>query len=93
MLQAAELECRQFGTSTLQADTAAIESSSSGDSTYTNTVSQLQQLEQARDQLGTTIKTDLDKAAFHNRGIQDTQTPTDFCQNLIAQANQLAGSH
>jgi hypothetical protein len=57
------------GTSTLIAATHAIESGSSGDSTYTTTDRALSFLEVARDRLANAIKTELNAAAFDGRPI------------------------
>jgi hypothetical protein len=80
----------EFGTATLQADTAAIESISSGDSTYTATVTKLTQLEQQRDQLAQTIKDGLENAAFEGESIQNPHGLAQSCAGLIAQAKALA---
>jgi len=82
----------QFGTSTLQADTAAIESTSAGDSTYTNTVATLAGLEQQRDQMAQSIKSELAGAEFGTGSIIDPRGQTQSCMALVAQAQALAGS-
>jgi hypothetical protein len=81
----------QFGGATLAADTAAIESTSAGDATYLGVVSQLQALEQSRDALANTLKTDLWKAEFKKRHIRHVDELTASCESLISQAQQLAG--
>jgi hypothetical protein len=80
----------EFGTATLQADTAAIESTSSGDSSYTATVAKLTRLEQQRDQLAQTIKGELENAAFAGESIQNPHGLAQSCAALIAQANGMA---
>jgi hypothetical protein len=82
----------EFGTDTLQADTAAIQSTSTNDSTYTSTLAQLTQLEQQRDALATTIKGELEDAAFNNKHPQpqDVQSETTACEALITSAATLA---
>ncbi len=81
----------QFGTSTLKADTAAIEGTSAGDAAYTATVSKLTQLDQQRDHVAQQMKDELDAATFSGRNIPDRQDLTRSCESLIAQANTLAG--
>src|SRR5579864_3679924 len=81
----------QFGTATLQADTAAVESTSPGDSTYANTVASLTSLEQQRDQMAETIKNELDGASFGTGSITDPRGQTQSCMALVAQAQSLAG--
>jgi hypothetical protein len=80
----------QFGTATLQADTTAIESTSSGDSTYTKTVARLTHLDRERDELAQRIKDALEAAAFEGDGIHNPHGLTRSCQDLIDQANSLA---
>jgi hypothetical protein len=82
----------EFGTATLQADTAAIESNSTNDQTYTTTASALRWLETIRDSLAQSVKSELEGAAFNN------QTPnalaagfqTLACHITIAAAEQIA---
>jgi hypothetical protein len=80
----------EFGTATLQADTAAIESTSSGDSTYTATVTKLTRLEQERDQLAQRIKGELENAAFEGESIENPHGLAQSCAGLIAQAKDMA---
>lgn len=80
----------EFGTATLQADTAAIESTSGDDSTYTATVTTLTRLEQQRDQLAQTIKVELENAAFEGESIQNPHGLAQSCAGLIAQAKAMA---
>ncbi|MCU1362227.1 MAG: hypothetical protein JWM55_55 [Acidimicrobiaceae bacterium] len=80
----------EFGTATLAADTAAVESSSTADSTYLGVVAKLRQLEVQRDQLATQIKGDLYADEFEGVGIQDPHGLAQSCQSLIDQARALA---
>ena len=77
----------RFGTSTLIAATHAIESASSGDTTYTSTDAALSALEVARDNLANTIKTELNAAAFDGQPIDPAVTAS---QTAASQALQLA---
>src|SRR5260370_24077997 len=61
----------QFGTSTLQAATKAIESSSPGDQTYTRVDQALRVLDVARDRLAGVIKGGLEAAAFGNQRVDN----------------------
>jgi hypothetical protein len=76
----------QFGTETLQADTAAIESTSAGDATYTSAVATLASLEVRRDRLAQEIKDGLESVEFGGGSIQNAHGLTESCQGLIAQA-------
>jgi hypothetical protein len=80
----------EFGTATLQADTAAIESTSSGDGSYTATVTKLTRLEQQRDQLAQRIKGELENAAFEGESIENPHGLSQSCAGLIAQAKDMA---
>jgi len=77
----------EFGTATLQADTAAIESTSSGDATYSSMVARLTQLDQQRDQLAQQIKNGLEGAAFNGSAITNPRGQAQSCQALIAGAS------
>jgi hypothetical protein len=81
-----------FGAATLIASTNAIESTSTGDATFTSVDSQLRNLEVARDQLAQKIKDDLEAAAFGNRPVPGAPALIHSCEGLIDSANQLAGS-
>lgn len=81
----------QFGTATLQADTAAIESTSTGDATYAGTVAGLATLESQRDALAQQIKGALEGAAFNRASIQNPRGLTQSCADLIGQAQAMAG--
>jgi hypothetical protein len=82
----------EFGTWTLQAATAAIESTSSGDQTYNLTDAALASLEHARDYLTNQIEIQLKGAEFHGSTIGNYQAnqETSFCKYLLTQAGQLA---
>jgi len=77
-----------FGTATLEADTAAIESSS--ESTYLSTVASLSKLEKRRDHLSEIIKHELFNAEFGHKALHDVHKLTESCQTIIDQAAVLA---
>jgi hypothetical protein len=83
----------EFGTATLQAATAAIESSSPGDASYLRTDKALSALERARDRLAGEIKGELDAAAFSGPGVRDAAGQTLACRALISSAERLAAGH
>jgi hypothetical protein len=80
----------EFGTATLQADTAAVQSDSPGDQQYASTVAALSSLEQQRDQLATRIKDELAGAEFSGHPVWSARSDTARCQALVDQAEQLA---
>src|SRR6266516_2816431 len=80
----------QFGTSTLQAATKAIESTSADDQTYVATDQELTLLDLSRDQLAEHIKAGLEAAAFDGTPIRGAAGQTRACQALIAAAGNLA---
>ncbi|HEX4658120.1 MAG TPA: hypothetical protein VH307_12105, partial [Streptosporangiaceae bacterium] len=80
----------QFGTSTLQAATAAIESTSPGDATYTRVDNELRSLNVARDRLAGVIKGELEAAAFGDRQVQLAGQQIEACESLINAAHNLA---
>jgi len=80
----------EFGTATLLADTAAIESTSAGDTSYSTVVAQLGALEVQRDHLAETIKNELDAAEFQGQNISDAHAQTQACQSIVNQAQSLA---
>ncbi len=83
----------EFGTATLQAATKAIESNSSGDSTFRDVNLALSTLEQARDHLAELIKGELSAAATANRPVPAAGLQTAACQTIITAAEHLpAGS-
>jgi hypothetical protein len=80
----------EFGTATLRASTAAVESNTPGDGVFKSTNAKLSALEKQRDMLGITIKDDLNSAAFGNDAINGVNGLTSHCQAIIAQAVNLA---
>ncbi len=80
----------QFGTDTLIASTAGIESNSSGDATYSQVEHALRVLDVARDRLAGVIKGELEAAAFGNTGIHGAIEQTAACGALISAAHALA---
>jgi hypothetical protein len=81
-----------FGAATLVASTNAIESTSSGDSTFTRVDGQLRALEVARDQLAGLIKGELEAAAFRDRPVLGAGLQTLACQGLIHAAQKVASA-
>jgi hypothetical protein len=90
-----QLNCSvgEFGTATLQAATAAVESSSPGDASYLRTDKALSALERVRDRLAGEIKGELDAAAFSGAGVHDAAGQTVACRALISAAERLAAGH
>jgi len=82
----------EFGTATLQAATAAIESTSPGDTTYTRTDQALSGLERVRDGLAGKIKAELEAAAFSNAPVHGAFVQTAACRAVIASAQHLAAA-
>jgi hypothetical protein len=82
----------QFGAFTLTASTNAIESTSTGDSTFTTVDSALRQLEVARDALAGKIKGELEAAAFDDRPVPGAPAQIHTCEGLISSAQQLAAA-
>jgi hypothetical protein len=80
----------KFGTDTLIAATAAIESTSGGDATYLHADQELRSLDLARDHLALRIKGELEDAAFHNERIHDVIPQIFFCEQIIHRAHRLA---
>jgi hypothetical protein len=80
----------QFGTFTLKASTAAVESSSPGDSKYTTVNAVLAGLERVRDGLALRIKGQLEAAAFDGQPIAGAHFETIACQGIISAAGGLA---
>jgi hypothetical protein len=81
-----------FGAATLVASTNAIESTSSGDSTFTRVDGQLRALEVARDQLAGLIKGELEAAAFRDKPVLGAGLQTLACQGLIHAAQKVAST-
>ena len=80
----------QFGTSTLQAATKAIESSSPNDQAYQAADTALLGLEVDRDKVALQIKAELEAAAFHDTPVTNAQDLTTACTAVISAAAQLA---
>jgi hypothetical protein len=80
----------EFGTATLQAATRAIESNTARDHLYRNTDAGLTGLERSRDSLVSTVKGELEAAAFQNRPVDGAAEQTVACQALIQSAERLA---
>jgi hypothetical protein len=80
----------QFGTDTLIASTAGIESNSAGDATYTHVEHALHVLDVTRDRLAGVIKGELEAAAFGNTEIHGAFGQAAACGALIAAAHVLA---
>ena len=84
----------QFGLDTLTASTHALESgSTSSDTTYTTTETQIASLTNQRDVLAAQIRDALNAAAFNGQAINEQQAKTwiNQAQDLIQQAQALAG--
>jgi len=81
-----------FGSYTLSAATAAIESNSAGDSTYLHIDAALRGLEVARDHLALFIKGELEAAAFSDATIHAAGPQIGACQALIYRARKLAAA-
>ena len=82
----------QFGTSTLQAATKGIDSTSPGDSVYAQTESDLSALDKSRDHLAIQIKDELWDAAFGHQYLVggQAQAQTQSCESLVGYADHLA---
>src|SRR6266581_3935585 len=80
----------EFGTDTLIASTAAIESNSAGDTTYQHADHVLSTLEGARDHLTASIKGELEAVAFGNVTIHGTSSQLTSCDDLLGAAHTLA---
>ncbi len=81
-----------FGSDTLKADTAAIESSSPGDGTYTQFEARLAGLASARNLVATAIKDELWNAEFRNIPIPVTGLQVAICNQIIQGAANLAAA-
>lgn len=79
----------RFGADTLAADTAAVESTSPGDTTLTSADSALRALEAARDRLAIKIKDDLEGAEFDGRRIRHVDEDIAGCLEIIHRAHRL----
>ena len=80
----------EFGSYTLEADTAAVESDTPGDTEYLQTDRTLASLDRQRDSLAEQIKDQLDGAEFGGQPIFQAPYETARCQGLINSAQQLA---
>jgi len=80
----------QFGTFTLQASTAAVESSTPGDAKYQAVNAALTGLDRTRDVHAQHIKDLLEAAAFDNAPVNGVHGQTVSCQSLIDEAGALA---
>jgi hypothetical protein len=83
----------EFGTDMIVAETAAMKSgSTTDDSTYENTLSQIKSLGSKRDALATQIKTALFDAEFNDTTVKAGGDLVNQCQGLIKQADSLASA-
>ncbi len=80
----------EFGTDTLIASTAALESNAPGDSTYIHIEHTLRVLNVARDRLAGQIKGELEAAAFSNDKIHGIGLQIVACDALLGAAHSLA---
>jgi len=80
----------QFGTFTLQASTAAVESNTAGDAEYRVLNATLAGLDRIRDTLAIQIKNALNAAAFSDKTINGANRLTGECQEVIDAAGTLA---
>src|SRR5439155_4916320 len=80
----------QFGNFTLQASTAAVESSTTGDAEYKAVNAALTGLERLRDALALRVKGELEAAAFGNQPVIGAAGQTAACQGIISAAGALA---
>jgi hypothetical protein len=81
-----------FGADTLIASTNAIESASSGDSTFLKIDARLRSLEIIRDQLAGQIKGELEAAAFDGVPVHDIGLQIQACHDVIGHAHRLAAA-
>jgi len=82
----------EFGTDTLAADTAAIDSTSTNDGTYLHMDQVLRGMDYARDALASQIKGQLEAAAFEDQPVRDASVLDFACQGMLTAAQQLAAS-
>jgi hypothetical protein len=80
----------QFGNFTLQASTAAVESSTPGDTEYRTVDAALTGLDKLRDSLALRVKGELEAAAFGDRPILGAAGQTIVCKGIISAAGALA---
>jgi hypothetical protein len=81
-----------FGAYTLNADTNALDSTSSGDQEYLRTDQALRGLEVARDRVAGQIKGELEAAEFRDQSVGNAGALTLACNALIAGARALASA-
>jgi hypothetical protein len=82
----------QFGTDTLLASTAGLESTSPGDKTYVQSEKTLVFMDELRDAVAGQIKLSLDAAAFADVPVSHLATEGAFCGSLLQTAAELADS-
>ena len=80
----------QFGAFTLQASTAAVESSTTADTEYKTVNAALAGLDRLRDALALRVKGELEAAAFGGQPVPAAAGQTAACKGLIATAGALA---
>ena len=80
----------QFGNFTLQASTAAVESSTAADTEFKTVNAALTGLDRLRDGLALRVKGELEAAAFGGRPVIGAAGQTAACQGIIAAAGALA---
>jgi hypothetical protein len=80
----------QFGAFTLQASTAAVESSTTADTEYKTVNAALTGLDHLRDGLALRVKGELEAAAFGNQPVIAAAGQTAVCQGIISAAGALA---
>jgi hypothetical protein len=80
----------QFGSATLHASTAAIESSTAGDAEYKTVSAALGGLDHLRDTLALRVKGELEAAAFGGQPVLGAAGQTATCRGLISAAKALA---
>jgi hypothetical protein len=80
----------QFGAFTLQASTAAVESSTTADAEYKTVNAALTGLDHLRDALGLRVKGELEAAAFGGQPVIAAAGQTAACRGIIAAAGALA---
>jgi hypothetical protein len=80
----------QFGNFTMQASTAAVESSTSGDAEYRTVNAALAGLDRLRDSLALRVKGELEAAAFGDHPVIGAAGQTAACKGIIAAAGALA---
>ena len=80
----------QFGAFTMQASTAAVESSTTGDTEYRTVNAALTGLDRLRDSLALRVKGELEAAAFGDHPVTGAAGQTAACQGIITAAGTLA---